>query len=141
MDVFNDDEEHRNDEDLENGGGKHTEYNGNPHFKAGICTCAGRESQRNVTHNESEGCHQDRAETDLRCFDSRLKRFHTMIRTNFRVLDDQDGVLRGQPDDGQETDLEVNVVIYMECQRAARLAPKKPVGIPKMTVNGTFQLS
>ena len=38
-----------------------------------------------------------------------------MIRTDFRVLDDQDGVLRSQPDDGQETDLEVNVVIYMEC--------------------------
>ena len=44
-----------------------------------------------------------------------------MIRTDFRVLDDQDGVLRSQPDDGQETDLEVNVVIYMECHgRKAR---------------------
>lgn len=54
MDVFNNDEEHRNNEDLENGSGKHTEYNGNPHFRAGICTRTGRKSQWDVTNDESK---------------------------------------------------------------------------------------
>lgn len=115
MNSFNNNEEHRYNEDLEYSCRKHAEYYSNTHFRTGIRTCTSRKCQRNVAEDECQGSHQNRAQTNLRCFDGSLHDIHAIINTDFRVLDDQDGVLRSQPDDGQETDLEVNVVIYMEC--------------------------
>lgn len=102
MNSFNNNEEHRYNEDLEYSCRKHAEYYSNTHFRTGIRTCTSRKCQRNVAEDECQGSHQNRAQTNLRCFDGSLHDIHAIINTDFRVLDDQDGVLRSQPDDGQE---------------------------------------
>lgn len=140
MNSFNNNEEHRYNEDLEYSCRKHAEYYGNTHFRTGIRTCTSRKCQRNVAEDECQGSHQNRAQTNLRCFDGSLHDIHAIINTDLRIFDNQYRVLRREADNGQKADLEINIVVNVKCN-APRQAPKKPVGIPRITENGTFQLS
>ena len=63
MNSFNNNEEHRYNEDLEYSCRKHAEYYSNTHFRTGIRTCTSRKCQRNVAEDECQGSHQNRAQT------------------------------------------------------------------------------
>ena len=65
--------------------------------------------QRQHAEDEGERGHQDRAEPLARRFGRRLADRHPAVAERRRELDDQDGVLGGQPDHRHESDLEVDV--------------------------------
>ena len=112
--CFYDDEHHGDEEDAEDGGDGRTENDGNPHSDSRRSTGAGSDGQRDRADDEGQGRHDDRAETDLGRFDCSRYGIHAaFIDTDFGVFDDQDGILGGQADDGQQTDLEVQVILLV----------------------------
>ena len=113
--VFDDDEHHGNEEDADDGRNGRTEDDGDPHVDTGCGTGTGGHGQRDGADNEGQGRHDDRAQTDLGGFNSSRHGIHAaLIDTDFGVFDDQDGVLGSQADDGQDTDLEVDVVLLAQ---------------------------
>ena len=84
-----------------------------------------------------QGRHDDRAETDLGRFDCSRYGIHAaFIDTDFGVFDDQDGILGGQADDGQQTDLEVQVILLVH-EIGKDRSPEDAAGRLNMTANGT----
>ena len=76
-----------------------------------------------------------------------LRRFHRRLAADLpcasqlaRELDDQNRVLRRQPDRGQQADLEEHVV-FQAAQRRRGSAPSTPSGTTMITENGIDQLS
>lgn len=113
--CFYDDKHHGDKEDPEDGRNGRTEDDGDAHSDSRRSACPGGDGQRDRADDEGQGRHDDRAETDLGRFDSSRYRVHAaFIDTDFGVFDDQDGVLGGQADDGQQTDLEVQVILLVQ---------------------------
>ena len=113
--CFYDDEHHGDKEDPEDGRNGRTEDDGDAHSDSRCGACPGGDGQRDGADDEGQGRHDDRAETDLGGFDGSRYGIHTaFIDTDLSVFDDQDGVLGGQADDGQDTDLEVEVILLIQ---------------------------
>ena len=113
--CFYDDEHHGDEEDAEDGRNGRTKDDGDAHRDSRCGAGAAGHGQRDRADDEGQGRHDDRAETDLGGFDSSRYGIHTaFIDTDFGVFDDQDGVLGGQADDGQQTDLEVQVILLVQ---------------------------
>ena len=114
-DVFYDYKQHRNEEYAEDSRNRRTEDDGDAHGYSRRSACPAGNGQRDGTYDESQGCHDDRAETNLGRFDCCRYGIHaTFIDTDFRVFDDQDGVLGSQADNGEYTNLEVNIILLIE---------------------------
>ena len=63
-------------------------------------------------HAEAEGerGHHDRSEAKFGAFERGRNEVHALLDAILGKLDDEDGVLGGEAERGQQTDLEVNVV-------------------------------
>ncbi|MCY1408956.1 hypothetical protein D9M71_242900 [compost metagenome] len=73
---------------------------------------AGADRQRHAAENEGQRGHHDRAEAQLGRLQRRLHGSQALFLADHHgELDDQDGVLRRQADQGHQADLEVHVVI------------------------------
>lgn len=66
--------------------------------------------QRHHAQNEGERGHQNGAETQVRGLQRGLQRGFALLLHVFGKFDDQDGVLRGQADHGDQADLKVDVI-------------------------------
>ena len=71
---------------------------------------AGRQGQRQDAEAEGQRGHDDRAEAQFRPLQGGLDQPHPLLHAGLGELDDQDGVLGGQPQGGQKADLEIDVV-------------------------------
>jgi len=76
----------------------------------------------------------------VRGADGRVDQTHALIEIFLCEGDDQNRVLRGEPDGGEKTDLEKDVVAQAR-HKVARIAPRMPSGTTSMTANGIDQLS
>ena len=72
---------------------------------------AGREPQRHAAEDERERCHQDRAQPQPRSFERGLDEILPCLEARFRELDDQNRVLRRQPDQHDDADLRIHVEV------------------------------
>ena len=66
--------------------------------------------QRQGAEEEGQRGHDDRAEPDLHCRQGRLDQFMSFMHLRLDELDDEDGVLGGKADGGQQTDLEIDII-------------------------------
>src|SRR5204862_7718383 len=70
----------------------------------------GGDRERQNAENERERSHQDRPEPQTRRFDRRRRRGEPLLVPAQREFDDQDRVLRREPEQRDEADLEIDVV-------------------------------
>ena len=103
-------EEQRHEEDREERRGDHAAHHAGAGRVARAGAGAGRDRERQHAEDERERRHQDRPEPQARRFDRRGRRRHAFVLLQHRVLDDQDRVLRGEAEQRDEADLEVDVV-------------------------------
>ncbi len=107
-------------EDAEDGRKAHTAHNSDAHAAASRCTGAGRQSERETADDGGEGCHEDRAETELCRFLDGIYRVHPVIDTLLRKFHDEDGILCSQPDDHDDTDLHIDTILVAVTGRAQK---------------------
>ena len=109
--CFYDDEHHGDEEDAEDGRNGRTKDDGDAHRDSRCGAGAAGHGQWDGTDDEGQGRHDDRAETDLGRFDCCRYGIHApFIDTDFRVFDDQDGVLGHQAHEHHQSDLEIDIV-------------------------------
>ena len=83
---------------------------------------AGADCKRQHTENERERRHDDGPETQARRIHRRIEDAEAFTVTLRGELHDEDGVLGGEPDQRDQTDLEIDGVVYAG-QPANRNAP------------------
>ena len=96
--------------------------------------------QRQHAEDERERGHQDRPQPDARRFDRRLDDRQPLVPQLLGELDDQDRVLRRQPDQHDQPDLAVDVV-GQAAHPLRDSAPSTASGTPSSTMNGSTRLS
>jgi hypothetical protein len=89
--------------------------------------------------HEGQRGHHDRTEAQACRFERRLDRAHALFLLLCRELDDQDGVLRRQPDQHDQPDLEVDVVGHAAHPHRQQ-APSMAKGTAMITASGSDQL-
>lgn len=112
--------EARDEEDAEEGRKAHAAHDSDAHAAASRCTGTGRKGEREATDDGGEGRHEDRAETELCRFLDSIYRVHPMIHTLLRKFHDEDGILRSQPDDHDDTDLHIDTILVAVTGRAQK---------------------
>lgn len=108
----NDYEEHRNKEDRQQRRGQHPAHHAgaNRILRPAAGTMANH--QRHDPENKGQRGHQNRPQAHPRCLQRGLNDpFPFFLHQILGELDDQDRILGRQTDRGQESDLEVNVII------------------------------
>ena len=112
--------EARDEEDAEDGRKAHTAHDSDAHAAASRCTGAGRQSERKTADDGGEGCHEDRTETELGRLEDSVHRIHAMIHTFFGKFHNEDGILRSQPDDHDDTDLHIDTILVAATGRTQK---------------------
>src|SRR3984885_4292877 len=79
------------------------------HNLASHRTSAARGPQWNAAEDKCERCHQDRAQPQLRPFKSRVRQRFPVFVLILGELDNQDRVLRCQPNQHDQTDLRIDI--------------------------------
>ena len=113
FEPHDDDVKDGREKEAEAGYSKHSEEDSGAerlaHFGAGACA----DDQRKDTENEGKGSHQDRTQSQTAGFDRGGEAiFSVAILDLFGELDDQDGVLAGEPDEHDKADLGEDVVFH-----------------------------
>ena len=95
----------------------------------------GGEGQRQDAEEEGQRGHDDRTEPDLTACQGRLDQPLSLARRCPGELDDQDGVLGGQPQGGEKPDLEIDVIGQPAQRTWPALPPITPSGsISRLTM-------
>ena len=84
------------------------------------------DDQRNDAHDEGQRRHEDGTQTDAGRFHRGVKNGHAALAELLGEFDDQDGVLGGEADEHDESDLAVDVVLLTRestARRARRAGP------------------
>ena len=100
-----------------------------------------RNRQRNGAQDESERGHQDRTQPELGAVQRRLFDGFALLALELGELDDEDGVLGREPDQHDQPDLGVDVVVERLRSSRPRNAPNTPNGITSRMATGIAQLS
>ena len=90
--------------------------------------------------NESKRCHQNGAQADARRLNRRVHDRHPALPQLLREFDNQNGILARKPDQHDESDLAVHVVLQA-AQRLRSSAPSSAMGTASSTMNGNTKLS
>src|SRR5580704_8425559 len=106
-----DDVKHRREYQPERGHPDHAGEHRGAERLAQFSAGADRPDQRRDAEDESERCHQDRAQPQPRRFDRGLPARAALVLELTGEFDDQDGVLGGEPDQHHEADLSEDVVV------------------------------
>src|SRR5712675_3653574 len=112
-DSFHDEERHRDQKDCENSRREHSAYDGCTHNATGDSSGAGREPERHATEDKGKGGHQDGSQTKPRALECRVEKRTTFLEFDLCKFDDEDGILCGQSDQHDETDLSINIVLHL----------------------------
>src|SRR5258708_17507602 len=99
-----------NDEDGQGSGGQHASQYGKADGITGDGAGAGSQHQGHHAQDESQGGHNDGAQPEANGFQGGLDQFLSPVDADLGEFDDQDGVLGGEPDQGDEPDLGVDVI-------------------------------
>ncbi len=96
--------EHGREEETEAGNSEHAEEDGGAESLAHFGAGAAADDQRKHAENKGKGSHQDRAQSEAAGFDrGRETIFPVAVLNLFGELDDEDGVLAGEPDQARRT--------------------------------------
>ena len=106
-------EEQRNEENADRRREQHSGEHAGADRVAAHRARAARQQQRQHAEDERERRHEDRPQSFARRLDRRLANPHAVRAQLVGEFDDQDRVLRRQTDDGDQPDLEVDVVRLM----------------------------
>src|SRR5438445_7082480 len=109
-DGFQDDVEDRDEEEVEHGGEHHAADDGRTDGVATVGSRAGGEKERADAEDEGDGGHQDGAEAEFGGLDGSVDDGPALLEELLRELDDEDRVFRGETDEHDETNLDVDVV-------------------------------
>ena len=126
--AFDHDEEHRDEEDPEQGGDEHAGDDSGPELLARDRPCACSTPQRHAAEYECKGRHEDRPQAQARSVQRSLHQRLALLELEFRELDDQDGVLRRQTDQHDKADLSEDVqleVPHHEAQEGAKYGERR----------------
>ncbi len=85
-------------------------------------TCTGCSPEREAAEDERERRHRDRTQAQPRAFERGVDHGSSVVELELRELDDQDGVLRREADEHDQTDLRVDVVVEVARQQAEERA-------------------
>ena len=97
--------------------------------------------QRQAAEDEGERRHQDRPQPHLGAFERRRHQVGAVLAPRLGELDDQDGVLGGEPDQHDDADLGVDVEVELAAAAGRANAPTTATGTDSSTENGSDQLS
>src|SRR5450830_1998120 len=111
-------EEHRHEEDTEEGCRQHPAQHADTDGVLATRTCAAGDRQWQHAQTESNRGHQNRTQTQTHRVQSGVQQGHPRILHFLGKLDDQNRILRRQTHHGQQANLEVDVVRQAE-QRGA----------------------
>jgi hypothetical protein len=103
-------EEHRHEEHGQHGGRDHAAHHAGADGALAGRARARRHHQGQHAQDEGQRGHDDRTETQVTGPQRGLDQAHALLMQLLGELDDQDGVLGRQPDDGDQAHLEVDVV-------------------------------
>src|SRR6185437_1598346 len=90
--------------------GEHTAYYAGADVVPAVGACAGRHDHRENAEDESERRHDDGPEAKTRRFQNRVVEAAAVALLGHRELHDENGVLRSEPNDGDEAYFEINIV-------------------------------
>ena len=103
---------------------------------------AAGDRQRQDAEHERQTGHQDRSQPQLRRLQRRLATTsHPPGHAFLGEFDDQDRILRRKADSGDESDLEINIVVEARSASPRRRRRSRPAARPASTASGTDQLS
>ena len=102
--------EQRNEEKVDEGGGKHPADDGGPNGILGPCSGPSGQCERQDPKEKSQRCHDYRPEPRSRRAKGRLDKARALRSTFSCKLDDQDGILCCQPESGETSNLKVDIV-------------------------------
>ena len=102
--------EDRNKERRDKRSSQHTAQHACTHGLTSCRTGTGCRRQRNDAQDEGHGGHHNRTQAEFRSFQRCLSCFKSLFHLLGRKLHNQNGVLRRQTNQHQQTDLEVNIV-------------------------------
>ncbi len=108
--VFRDDVEDRNEEEVEDGGEHHAADDGCADGVTAIGSRTGGEVERADAEDEGDRGHQDGAEAEFGGFDGGLGDGSALLEELLGELDDEDRVFGRETDEHDEADLNVDVV-------------------------------
>ena len=136
----------RNEEDRNDARGQHATKHGKAKQHTTMRSGARRHDQRKHAENECEGRHQNRTESQSRSSQGGLSNRLTLFKFHLGELYDEDGILRSQSDQHDQSDLGKDVVFarlwrHQLQQPQAPKAPNTAIGVPSSTLNGRAQLS
>ena len=100
-----------------------------------------REHQRQHAEDEGERGHQDRPQPQPSRLHRRVDDRQAFLAPPLGEFDDQNGVLRREPDQHDEADLRIDVDLHLP---RSQIAPSEPIsasGADDSTMNGIDQLS
>src|SRR5438876_9048222 len=110
-DLFDGVKCNRDDEDAEQGGSEHSANNDGAHGLPGDRARTGGKPEWNATEHEGKRSHEDRTKTDASAGECSVSKRFPFFIFGFSKLDDQDRVLSGQPDEHDESNLGIDVVL------------------------------
>src|SRR5215831_7817906 len=108
--TFNPVKQRRYDEDGDRTGSHHASDHGRSHDLARYGAGPGGTPKRHTTQNESEGSHQDGAQTQPGAFERGFRKGVAFLVTGLCKLHDEDGVLGRESDQHDQPDLGVHVI-------------------------------
>ena len=108
------DVEHRHEEEQGECADDHAAHYARSERTVSVGASAGREHERKHTEDHRQHCHQDRAEAHLRGRIGGLDDAHALAASLDGILGDEDCRLGQQPDEHDDTGLEVDVVLQPE---------------------------
>ena len=109
----------------------------------GVTACragSGGDNERKYSQNEGHRRHDNWAETKMCRFERGIQQRFARSIALICELDDQDSIFSGQPDQGDQTDLEINIIgqpPYPDGQQRSQNSK----GYARMTAKGMDQLS
>ena len=109
-DRFDDDVQHRNEDDVQESGHHHPAGHRRADRMPGFLSRTGGKDERKHAENKRQGRHQDRTQTNAGRLDGGIEDRQAALAELFGELHDQNGVLRSQPNQHDESDLAIHVV-------------------------------
>src|ERR1700675_1631843 len=106
-------ENRRNKENSNRAGSRHPADNCGPHDLPRTGPGAARCPQRHATQDEREGRHQNGPETQSGSLQRGVRQRLPFLELILRKFHDQNRVLRGQPDEHHQSDLRVDIALYL----------------------------
>lgn len=97
------------DEEGEEGADGHAGGDGDTDVVSGGSAGAGNKDERHVPHDGGSGGHEDGAESCGGSFEDGIVFIHALFHELIGEFDDEDAVFRDEADEGDETDLGVDV--------------------------------